>query len=345
VAYYLFTFTPTKRNYDVYERELLAIVKALKNWRPHLAAMEQPIMVLTDHTNLLYWKNPKNVNCHVARWLTTLQDYNFVLKHVPGKTHAAADMLSQPPGVDTGTTDNQDVVVLPDKLFIRQAELSENDKRTILQQYHDDPTAGTPRTRQHITLVKRHHNWIGMDTWIRKYVEGCATCQQNKNLPEESHTRISNPSTSHSRPLRSNRHGSNHPTTPSNGYDAIFTIVDHGCTRAAVFLPCKTTITGAEIAALYFDNVYRWFGLPKRIISDRDPRFTSSFATELIKAIQATRNLSTAYHPQTNGLTERKTNGLNNTYDCSRQTHKMIGTNGSRSPQSSTTAGRTRQPK
>jgi hypothetical protein len=57
----------------------------------------------------------------------------------------------------------------------------------------------------------------------------------------------------------------------SNGYDAILTIVDHGCTRAALFLPCKTTITGAKIAQLYFDNVYQWFGLPKHIISDRDP--------------------------------------------------------------------------
>jgi hypothetical protein len=52
--------------------------------------------------------------------------------------------------------------------------------------------------------------------------------------------------------------------------------------------------------------VYRWFGLPQKIISDRDPRFTSSFATELTRAIQAQRNLSTAYHPQTDGLTEQK---------------------------------------
>jgi hypothetical protein len=54
VAYYSATFTPTERNYDVYERELLAVVKALKNWRPHLAATEQPITILTDHANLLY---------------------------------------------------------------------------------------------------------------------------------------------------------------------------------------------------------------------------------------------------------------------------------------------------
>jgi hypothetical protein len=102
VAYYSSTFTPTERNYDVYERELLAVVKALKNWRPHLAATEQPITILTDHANLLYWKNPKNVNRRVARWLTTLQDYNFVIKHVPGKIHAAADMLSRPQGWTSG---------------------------------------------------------------------------------------------------------------------------------------------------------------------------------------------------------------------------------------------------
>ena len=111
-------FTPMERDYDVYEQELLAVVKALKNWRPHLAAMEQPITVLTDHANLLYWKNPKNVNHHVARWLTTLQDYNFIIKHVPGKIYAATDMLSRPPGVDMGAQDNQDVIVLPERLFI-----------------------------------------------------------------------------------------------------------------------------------------------------------------------------------------------------------------------------------
>jgi hypothetical protein len=306
VAYYSSTFTPTERNYDVYERELLAVVKALKNWRPHLAATEQPITILTDHANLLYWKNPKNVNRRVARWLTTLQDYNFIIRHVPGKIHAAADMLSRPPGVDIGTLDNQDVVVLPDKLFVRQAQLSESTKREILSQYHDDPTAGHPGRDNTITLVKRHHHWTGMNNWIRKYVEGCTVCQQNKNLPKKATPEYRIPVPTAALPFEVIAMDLITQLPESNGYDAILTIVDHGCTRAALFLPCKTTITGAEIARLYFDNVYRWFGLPKRIISDRDPRFTSSFATELVKAIQAQRNLSTAYHPQTDGLTERK---------------------------------------
>jgi hypothetical protein len=91
----------------------------------------------------------------------------------------------------------------------------------------------------------------------------------------------------------------------SNGYDAILTIVDHGCTRAAVFLPCKTTIMGQEVAKLYYDNVYRWFGLPNKVISDRDPRFTSFFAKALAQQFGIKQNMSSAFHPQTDGLSER----------------------------------------
>jgi len=60
------------------------------------------------------------------------------------------------------------------------------------------------------------------------------------------------------------------------------------------------------VAQLYFDNVYRWFGLPSKIISDRDPHFTSHFGRTLANKIGAKQNLSTAFHPQTDGLSERK---------------------------------------
>ena len=78
IAYYSATFTPTERNYDIYEHELLAILKSLEHWWPHLAATEIPVTVLTDHANLTFWKNPRKVNQRVARWFTTLQDYNVM---------------------------------------------------------------------------------------------------------------------------------------------------------------------------------------------------------------------------------------------------------------------------
>jgi len=92
----------------------------------------------------------------------------------------------------------------------------------------------------------------------------------------------------------------------SNRHNSILTIVDHGCSRAAVFLPCTREISGPKIAQLYFDHVYRWFGLPKKIISDRDPRFTSHFGKALAAKLGVAQNLSTAFHPQTDGLSKRK---------------------------------------
>ena len=90
----------------------------------------------------------------------------------------------------------------------------------------------------------------------------------------------------------------------SEGYDAILTIIDHGCSRAALFLPCKTTILGPQIAKLYLRHLYPWYGLPEKIISDRDPRFTLHFGKSLTKELQVQQNILTAFHPQTDGLTE-----------------------------------------
>jgi len=92
----------------------------------------------------------------------------------------------------------------------------------------------------------------------------------------------------------------------SKGYDAILTIVNHGCSRGTIFLPCTMTITGPQIAKLYLNHLYRWFSLPKQIISDRDPRFTFHFSRALAKELGIQQNLSTVFHPQTDGLSKRK---------------------------------------
>ena len=93
---------------------------------------------------------------------------------------------------------------------------------------------------------------------------------------------------------------------PVKGKNTILTIVDQGCSHAAIFLACDTTITGPGIAQLYMDHMFWWFGLPTKIISNRDPRFTSHFRRALTKRLDIQQNLSTAFHPQTDGLSERK---------------------------------------
>ena len=121
VAYYSATFTPTERNYDIYERELLAIIKALEHWRQYLIWTQELFTILTDHANLLFWKSLRKLNCRTARWHVELQDYNFEIKHIPGKSHVVADLLSRPPDADQGKEDNQDVTMIPEQMFIRLA--------------------------------------------------------------------------------------------------------------------------------------------------------------------------------------------------------------------------------
>ena len=134
IAYYSATFTPTERNYDIYECELLAVLKALKHWHPHIAATGIPVTVLTDHANLMFWKNPQNVNRRVARWFAFLQDYNLVIQHVPGKFYAAADMLSRPPAEDKGENNNTDLTLLPPSIFINNTYLLNSDWTELKQQ-------------------------------------------------------------------------------------------------------------------------------------------------------------------------------------------------------------------
>ena len=88
-------------------------------------------------------------------------------------------------------------------------------------------------------------------------------------------------------------------------YDAILTIVDQGCSKAAKFIPCRKTIDGQGIATLYFRHLFPIFGIPKRIISDRDPRLVSHFSKAVCSAMNIHQNVSTAFHPRTDGQSER----------------------------------------
>jgi len=118
LAYYSASFIQAERNYDIYERELLAVVKALKHWRHHLAGAKHPFTVVTDHANLAYWKESRDLNHRTACWHSFLQDYWFFIQITPGKNHSAANFLSRHPHNDQGTRDNMQITIFPKDKFI-----------------------------------------------------------------------------------------------------------------------------------------------------------------------------------------------------------------------------------
>ncbi|QRV99033.1 Retrotransposable element Tf2 protein [Ceratobasidium sp. AG-Ba] len=95
VAFLSKAMTPAERNYDIYHKELLAIVKALKEWRHLLEGTALPVQIITDHKNLEPFKASKDLRGRLARWAGFLSEFNFQLKYRPGKTNGKADILSR----------------------------------------------------------------------------------------------------------------------------------------------------------------------------------------------------------------------------------------------------------
>jgi hypothetical protein len=92
---------------------------------------------------------------------------------------------------------------------------------------------------------------------------------------------------------------------PSQGFDSVLTVTDHDCTKVALFIPCNEEITGEETAALYAKHVFAKYGLPSKLITDRDPCFASKFTRELCRILGIDQNISTAYHLRMDGQSER----------------------------------------
>jgi transposase InsO family protein len=98
----------------------------------------------------------------------------------------------------------------------------------------------------------------------------------------------------------------------SKGYDAIWVVADH-LTKMRHFAPCSTTIDTKGLANLFLSNIFRLHGLPDTIVSDRGPQFASRFWTHLCNSLKIEPCLSTAFHPEIDGQTER-TNSIMEQY-------------------------------
>ncbi len=112
VAFMSKSLSATERNYEIYDKELLAIMLALDKWRHYLMGTTVDVEIWTDHQNLQYFQKPQKLNRWQARWVTELAEYHFVLHHKPGALNKKADLLSHRNNHDQGKDDNGDIIVL-----------------------------------------------------------------------------------------------------------------------------------------------------------------------------------------------------------------------------------------
>ena len=346
VGYYSATLNAAERNYDVYDLELLAVVKALEHYRPLLAGSPHKIKVWSDHMNLKHWRDPRKITRRVAREVLALAEYDIEIHHLPGKSNTRADALSRRADYDVGEHDNENITVLPDALFIRAATSAiapleevqdehmlkpwvekyqllkihgawykegrrvltgtSEQKRSIIAAHHDPPAYGHPGRARTTQLVARHYWWPTIKSDSHEFVAGCAECQRHKSNPNARKAALYPISLKpDATPFEVVAMDFITKLPQSQGYDSILTITDHDCSKAVILIPCKETITAEGVAALYIQHVFSRYGLPSKVISDRDPRFASKFMRALCDGLQIRQNISTAYHPRTDGQSER----------------------------------------
>jgi transposase InsO family protein len=191
-------------------------------------------------------------------------------------------------------------------------------RRELVRLHHDDPRAGHFGSRKTTDLLKRRFHWENLDSDVQTYVSHCQICLGNRQPRHKPYGALS------SLPL---------PTQPFEEIsmdfitklppcqhkdrivDAVLVIVDR-FTKVALFVPTSASLTAAELAQLMYEHLECRFGTPLGIVSDRDSLLTSKFWTELSKARQMKQRLSTAYHPQTDGQTERTHQALQHYLRC-----------------------------
>ena len=136
------SFSPAERNYDIYDRELLAVIRALKSWHHYLHGSPFPVQVFTDHKNLTYFRQPQSLNRQQAQWLIDLANFDLKMIHVPGKLLAGPDALSHRPDLlPSEDADNDGVTLLSPSLFVNIID-------TALSQCIESASAGDPLVLQ-----------------------------------------------------------------------------------------------------------------------------------------------------------------------------------------------------
>jgi transposase InsO family protein len=387
-GYFSRRMTGAELNYTVHDKELLAIIESIVQWHYQFRDNEYPVDVVTDHRNLEYFMEKRQLGRRHARWWVFLNEYRLVIRYRPGIKAIRPDALSrredyhpekgssllqsENPGNFTallpqgwGPDVTEDFLlqrslhvretktvggnlerklregVLVDETLRKLHQLGrsvirwrpdgvygnaphvgwsrsgllcyqgrfavpdyKNARLQILQNRHDTKATGHPGETKTRELVTRTYWWPRMTEDIRDYVQACyITCVRSKAKRHAPYGLLK------SLPI---------PTRPwdditmdfitglpeSQGYDSVLIILDR-LTKMAIYLPTTKRVTAEDLARLYVQHVFSKHGIPKTIVSDRGTQFDSAFWREFIKILGADSRYSTAYHPQTDGQTER----------------------------------------
>jgi len=380
VAFHSRKFQPVEINYEIHDKELLAMVDAFKYWRRYCEGAQHQVQVFSDHQNLEYFTTTKVLNRRQARWAQELAGIDFRIYYRPGTQNGKPDALSRYSEYcpEKGGIENQPISTvlqenhfaeserqgrtficssarlasLPGKKWTQEflteirkegkkdrtyeqamkqeaviEEPSPKDRKVkeirkenellyrknllwvperlvgkILESEHDTKVAGHMGQDKTIELIRRNFWWPKMNERIIDFVQSRPECQQNKASRHWPYG-LSSPLELSYAPWQSIAMDFITELPVSEGCDQLWVVIDR-FTKMAHFIPLKEKMA-ADLTKIFAREIWRFHGLPTDIVSDRDLRFTSEVWKEFLRLLGIRPHMSTAFHPQTDGQTER----------------------------------------
>lgn len=207
------------------------------------------------------------------------------------------------------TVDPQGLLRYAEALYVPEESAL---RAELISKHHDDELAGHFGVQKTLELLKRKYHWGGLPADVKMYVNTCEVCQRTKiprHKPYGQMAALPQPKGPW-KELSMDFITGLPPSKRGDGvYDAILVVVDR-YTKMVRYLPSTVECTAADLAELLFQKVFLRYGSPDGIVSDRGSLFTSSYWSDVCFHLKIKRRLSTAFHPQTDGQTERQNQTL-----------------------------------
>src|SRR5213080_710558 len=322
VAFMSRKFSDSQKNWKIYQKEYFAIFAAFMKWDYRLRTKE-PITVITDNAAISRIMNQPKLSAMQARWISYLSEFNIHPQFIEGKENKVADALSRRDllgisWVDTSNWKDQireatKRLPLPKGMTERDGLYYKNDllyipaygdiKTLIIQENHDGQS-GHMGYKKTLSKINTTYYWEKIAKDVERFIKTCDICQRVKSSTQKPYGTLNPISPPASKfetysldfigPL---------PRTKS-GYDGILVIVDM-FSKLVSIIPIEFSYGAKDVAEIVYQRIVTRFGFIKKIITDRDPRFTGAFWKQLFKLHGTKLALSTAYHPQSDGQTER----------------------------------------